>query len=165
MLSKKKKILIIVSFCLLLVITGVLNLVINNTVADDITHTTNNQTYSNFFDEYRTSRTSSRQEEMLILDGIISSAASDQATIDKAIEKRDALYAKIEMELVLEAAVKARGFDDCIVITSANDVNVVVKTANQLDPDQTRLIIDAIESSSDYVLDNVSIFEWNNLQL
>src|SRR5690554_2148556 len=120
MKTNKKKIIILVSLVVLLVATGVLNYFLNlraKPEEDDMTTPT-------FFMSYREDREATRAEEILYLDSIITSATSDEATIAAAQEKKLALIDIMEMELALEGLIKARGFEDCIVTISTENINV-----------------------------------------
>ncbi len=156
MLSKKKKIFIISGFCLLLAITGVLNIVLNNNIA---TSATNNEIVSagNFFTTYRTDRTDTRNQEILYLDAIISSSSASAESKTAAEAKKSEMVALMETELVLEGLIKAKGFEDVIVSTSASNINCIVKSA-ELSEAEVAQIVDVIKGQTDYDIDNIKIF-------
>lgn len=153
MLSKKKKIIIISVFCLLLAVTGALNIVLNNSIlnADDQTVTT-----ATFFSTYRTDRTDTRNQEILYLDAIISSSSASTEAKTAAETKKQEIVALMEQELVLEGLIKAKGFDDVIVSTSTGTLNVIVKSA-ELTSAEVAQIVDIVRSQTSYALDNIKI--------
>ena len=156
MLSKKKKIFIISGFCLLLILTGVLNIILNNKI---VTNTNGGETVTtgNFFSTYRTDRTDTRNEEILYLDAIISSSSASAESKSAAEAKKAELIALMETELALEGLIKAKGFEDVVISTSATNINVIVKSA-ELQEAEVAQICDIIEGQTDYTLDNIKIF-------
>lgn len=155
MLSKKKKIFIVAGFCLLLALTGVLNLVINNSISDEAINT-NTTTTTNFFQSYRDDRVDARNEEMLYLDAIIASSSSSAEAKQSAETKKSEILATMETELTLEGLIKAKGFDDVIVSTAASSINVIVKSA-ELKSTEVAQIVDVIQNQTDYTIDNIKI--------
>jgi len=100
--------------------------------------TSNNAvTAANYFTQYRTERTSSRNEQILQLDAIIASSDSSAETLDEALDMKLKLTALMEQELLLENLIKARGYEDAVVtigLTSGN-INVIVKDADFVQDD------------------------------
>ncbi len=155
MLTKKKKVFIIAGFCLLLVLTGVLNIVLNNRIAVDAGGS--NIVAGNFFSTYRTDRTSTRDDQILYLDAIIASASSSVESKSAAESKKADLIDLMSQELALEGLIKAKGFEDVVVSTSASNINVIVKSA-ELAEAEVAQIVDIILSQTDYGFDNIKIF-------
>ncbi len=155
-LSKKKKVFIIAGFCLLLVLTGVLNIVLNNKIATDA-NSNNTVTTGNFFSTYRTDRTNTRNEEILYLDAIIASSSASAESKSAAETKKAELIALMDTELALEGLIKAKGFEDVVVSTSTSNINVIVKSA-ELNEAEVAQIVDVIQGQTDYTLDNIKIF-------
>lgn len=155
-LTKRKKIFIIAGFCLLLVGTGVLNLVLNNQITSEIESSVT-VTTSNFFSTYRSDRSTTRSEEILYLDAIIASASTSADSIAAAEAQRAELIALMELELSLEALIKAKGFEDVVVSTSSSNINVIVQSA-ELDDVEVAQIVEIIVTQTDYAASNVKIF-------
>ncbi len=153
--SKKKRIFIISGFCLLLVVTGVLNIVLNNRIATEANNST--VTAGNFFSTYRTDRTDTRNEEILYLDAIIASSSASAESKTAAEAKKSELIALMETELALEGLIKAKGFEDVVVSTSASNINIIVKSA-ELRESEVAQIVDIVESQTEFGLDNIKIF-------
>lgn len=154
MLSKKKKFFIIGGFCLLLAVTGALNIILNNKIVKS--NAGEAITTGNFFVTYRSDRQETRNQEVLYLDAIISSASSSADAKLAAETKRKEILALMEKELVLEGLIKAKGFDDVIVSTSNANINVIVKSAAMSD-DEVAQIVDIIKGQTNYSLDNIKI--------
>ena len=126
MTGKKKKIIILTGMVALLVLTGVLNIVLNNT-ADNAANVNGDNTYVDFFTSYRDYRTESREQSLLYYDEII---ASETASADAKAEAEAAklkLTEKMETELVLEGLIRSLGFEDAIVTSTTENLNVIVK--------------------------------------
>lgn len=126
MTGKKKKIIILTGMVALLVLTGVLNIVLNNTT-DNAANVNGDNTYVDFFTSYRDYRTESREQSLLYYDEII---ASETASADAKAEAEAAkleLTEKMETELVLEGLIRSLGFEDAIVTSTTENLNVIVK--------------------------------------
>jgi len=153
MLTKKKRVIIISAFCLLLAITGALNIILNNNILkanDDAVNT------ANFFVTYRADRIDTRNQQMLYLDAIIASSTASSEAKANAEAKKDKIVDLIGQELLLEGLIVAKGFDDVIVSTSTSNINVIVKSA-ELTEAEVAQIVDVIKSQTDYVIDNIKI--------
>lgn len=125
-MSKKKKIVLLSAMVVLLVVSGVLNFVLtDSTVLDNYD---GNQTLS-VFAEYRESRVSTRDEEILILDSIISDPNSSDEARANAEELKLQICKNMETELVLETQIKSKGFEDAIVTISSSSISVAVDKA------------------------------------
>ncbi|HHW89753.1 MAG TPA: SpoIIIAH-like family protein [Clostridiales bacterium] len=123
MLSKKKKIFILAGMLVLLIITGVLNVVLNQTTKhNDPTPVA----AGNFFDTFRSDRLETRSQTIVYLDAIINSPASSQEDISAAQAEKLKIATAMEQELVIEGLIKAQGFEDCVVTTGAK-INVIVQ--------------------------------------
>ena len=62
----------------------------------------------------------------------------------------------MEMELVTEGLIKAKGFDDVIVTSSSSCINVIVKSAN-LTSGEVAQIVSIVQEQSNASLDNIKI--------
>lgn len=155
MLSKKKKIIIVSCFTVLLLGAGVLNLVLNKTLFADSSKNTV-VTNANFFSTYRTDRTDTRNQEILYLDAIIASNNTSAEAKKTAEQKRQELVGLMETELALEGLIKAKGFNDAVISSSTSAINVIVKSA-ELSADEVAQIVDIIETQTSYTIDNIKI--------
>lgn len=156
MLTKKKKIFILVGMVVLLAITGYLNFKLNN--AGSKTETANTSTVSaSFFVTYRTERTSARESELAILNEIISNTTTTPTERSAAVASKQDLVAKIERELILEGLVKAKGFEDAVVTIGSSYYNVIVKNASELTSDEAAQILSVITTETGCLATNVKI--------
>lgn len=153
-MSKKKKIIILATMFVLLVVTGYLNIVLNG----NATTTTNSENVvtGNFFTTYRSDRQSTRDQEIAYYDAIIASATSSADAKSTAEEKKQALVATMEMELVTEGLIKAKGFEDVIVTNSNSCINVIVKSA-ELTSAEVAQIVSIVQEQSNIGLENIKI--------
>ena len=154
MLKKRTKIFILVAMVLLLGVTGYLNVALNNNAT---TQTSSSAvTTANYFDTYRTDRQSTRDQELLYYDSIITSTNSSAEAIANAEAKKLEIVNGMEAELVMEGLIKAKGFEDVIVTNSASNVNVIVKCAN-LESSQVAQIVQIVKEQTSKSIDNIKI--------
>lgn len=151
-MKKRTKIIILSAMILLLGVTAYLNIVLNSSInnSDPVTET------ANYFQTYRSDRESMRDQEMLYYDSIIASDTSTEEAIANAEEARLSLVAQMEKELVVEGLIKAKGFEDCVITISDNNVNAVVKAAS-LTSDQVAQIVSVIQTELQTNIANIKI--------
>ncbi len=152
-MSKKKRILIVTGFCLLLAFTGVLNVVLNNNA-----QTTNTEvvTTANFFASYRTDRQSTYDQEMLYLDAIINSTSSSAEAKLNAEAEQTKIIANMKLQTNLEGLIKSKGFTDVVVSANTSNLSVIVQSASLTDVEVAN-IVEVVTTSSDYTIDNIKI--------
>jgi len=159
MLTKKKKIIVLVGMLGLLVVTGVVNVVLNNRVGGPGDHVHGGQ-HAGFFAEYRANRTSIRQQTFLELDAIIANANISEQVRSDAEVTRLTLVQNMEMELILEGLIRAMGFDDVVVSSNNQNINVIVRTPegeSNIESFQAAQILDIIVRETDRTAQNVRI--------
>ena len=154
MLSKKKKIIILSVMAVLLVVSGYLNIALNNSVENVSTNITNSQ--ASFFSTYRTDRLNTRNQEIMYLDAIINSDTSTEEAKNTAEDKKVALVQTMELELVIEGLIKAKGFEDVVVTNTTSNVNVIVKST-QLTAGEVSQIVSVVEEQTGKSIDNIKI--------
>ncbi len=154
-MKKKTKVFILVGMVLLLGVTGYLNLALNNKVKQTSTTTV---TTANYFVTYREDRQSTRDQELLYYDAIITSESSTAEAIKNAETKKLSLVAQMESELVIEGLIKAKGFSDCIVTNIDPNVKIVVK-CNQatLTANEVAQIVSIVKEQTKADIDNIQI--------
>ena len=136
MLSKKKKVFVLVSMVVLLVVTGYLNIALNKTDGElPVTTTT-----ANFFSTSRADKISSRNYQLEIYDSIIATS-TDQVEVENAKAERNKIAAKIETENMLETMIAATGYEDVIVTSVDAGYNVFVKSAVGINSDEVAKIL------------------------
>lgn len=154
MLSKKKRIIILCGMLVLLVVTGVLNIVLNQ--SSIATGSGDAMQSSSFFQTYRSDRVATREQTILYLDAIIANSASDADAVKKAQDDKLELTKNMELELVLEGLIKALGYDDAVVTNSTENVNVIIK-ATSITAEQAAQILEVIVTETDKKANNVRI--------
>ena len=129
MMTKKKKILVLCGMFVLLVATAVLNFLITQQQSPAADDGQDVLASANFFTQFRSVRTSNRNEEVLYLDSIIETTAAEfEEARQTAMDEKLALVANMELELTLEGLIKAKGFEDVVVSAKAHDVMTTVRT-------------------------------------
>lgn len=151
-MKKRTKIIIITAMVLLLGVTGYLNIMLNNSISNN----NNTTTTSSYFQTYRADRESTRDQEMLYYDAIISSESSSEEAIKNAENAKLELINQMEQELVVEGLIKSKGFEDCVVTITDSNVNAVVK-ATELTSAEVAQIVDIIQSQLSTSIENIKI--------
>ena len=160
----KKKIIVLVSLVVLLAGVACLNYFLTVKGIGNKSTTTNASTTASdadatFFATYRTDRESTRTQEKLYLESIMTSATADEATIADANKSYLTLASAMETETTLEGLIKAYGFEDCIVTISSGNVNVVVKDT-ELTVEEAAQILSIIVSETEYAAADVVIIPY-----
>lgn len=138
MTGKKSKIIVLAGMIALLVLTGVLNIVINKKAQSVSTDTTAS---SDFFVTYRADRLATRNQSMLDLDEIIKTGS--EAAVKNAEAEKLALTSTMDNELKLEGLIKAVGFEDAVVISTSENVSVILKSG-ELTSDQVAKVLQIV---------------------
>ena len=126
MFSKKKKIIILSVMVALLVLTGYLNIALNNNVTETVKTGGN---IMSFYDSYRLDRQTSRETAILYYDSIIADSASSSEAKTLAEQSRFKLIQAMEAELLIEGLIKAAGFKDVVLTTTSDNIMVVLKAS------------------------------------
>ena len=124
-MSKGKKIALIVSMVVVLVVAAVLNvtLLATNNKGDK----QGNDVQVSFFQTSRLDRQTTRDYEIAELNEIINMEGDEYAEARKnAIAKKQQIVDAMETELLLETLLKAQGYDDVLVTVNANSDKVSV---------------------------------------
>ncbi len=153
-MSKKKKIIILSVMMCLLIVTGVLNIVLNNNLTSSPASTT--VTTGNFFVTYRADRQTTRDQELLYYDAILKSETVSADAKNLAESKKLSLITSMETELVTEGLIKAQGFEDCVVTSSASCVNVIIKSG-ELTSSEVKKIVAIVKEQTGAKIDNIKI--------
>ena len=122
-MSKTKKIIIMSGLVLLLAVTAVFNFVLAGTVAQP---EADGVTAANYFTAYRTERNTSRNEEILQLDSIITSSEAGSEVYEEAMALKLQIVGMMERELLLETYIKSVGYSDAVVSIGIDSDNVNV---------------------------------------
>ncbi len=154
-MSKKKKIIILSVMIALLLITGYVNVALNNTISNGATASTS-ATYANFYTSYRAEREATRAREIQFYDSIIQSSSSSEEAKKEAESNKLALIQQMEKELVTEGIIRGKGYADAVITTSASYVNVFVKVA-EITPGEAAQIAAVVSSQLNIDCENIFI--------
>lgn len=154
-MSKKKKIVILSCMIVLLAVTAVFNFVLSGSSVNV------DSTSAAYFTEYRSQRSSSRNEQILQLDKIIAESGDDLAVKEDALNQKLQLTAITEKELKLETLIKAYGYEEVVVTMniSSPNVSVIVKDA-EFDQNDAVKIFNLLVTESNVDAENVSIIPY-----
>ncbi|MCI8434873.1 MAG: SpoIIIAH-like family protein [Clostridia bacterium] len=147
MLSKKKKIFVLIGMVALLGAAACLNIFLNRNT-DKQPADGSNVTYGSFFETYRADRQSTRDQTMLYYDAIIANEASSAEAIANAEAAKLALAKNMEVELVIEGLIKSLGFEDVVVTNTTENINVIVKS-DELTKAEATQILEIITTETD----------------
>ena len=153
-LGKKGKFFALAGMILLLVVTGYLNVYVNN--KSNQTIQTSTITVSNFFETYRSDRTTMREQTVMYLDSVINSELSSAETIAQAQESKMEIVNSIETELKLESVIKALGFEDVVVSSSNENYNIILKSTT-LNDEEVAKVLEVVTQQTGTEASNVII--------
>ena len=156
-MTKTKKVIILVSMAVVLVVAAVLNV----TLLKDGTNTgaSNGDTVASFFETSRADRLATRNYEIEQLNSIIDLEGEEHAEARQtALMQKSAIVTAMETELLLETLLKAQGFEDVLVSVSASTDNVnVIVDSDQLNREDTAKIYNIITTETAITPDYVKI--------
>lgn len=160
--SNAKKALVLCCMVGLLVVTGVLNFVLNSQIKNS-TDVGNNAGDGNavetFFNSHRSNRETARAEEFSYLEAIIKSDSASETVKASAEQKQVELLEFIEKELVLESIIKAKGFEDAVVTMSTNNLNVIINK-EELTAQDVAQIVGAMLSETNYNRNQIYVMSY-----
>ena len=154
-MSKGKKIALIVSMALLLVVAAVLNVTLlagNKNGNERVTPT-------GFFATGRSDRQSTRNYEIAELNSILQMEGDEYADARKnALQQKQNIIDAMETELLLETLLRAQGFDDVLVTVNASSDNVsVIVDKDELTREDTVRIYNIIATEAKVAPEYVKI--------
>ena len=155
-MTKKRKIVILSCMIALLAVTAVFNFILTTETIND--GDTTIVSSANYFSQYRTERLTTRNEELLQLDSIITTASEGSTERNQALSMKIELTEITEQELLLENLIKAYGFEDAVVVIGlqSDNVNVIAKS-EQLTTDDAILIYTIVSEEIGVSPENVKI--------
>ena len=125
-MSNGKKIALMSTLVLLLAVKAIFNFVLAGTQAADV----DADVEANYFTTYRADRNSTRSEEFVQLDSVISASEVGSEEYDAAVARKQELVEMMEDELVMESIIKTMGFSDAAVaIGDGENINVFVNSS------------------------------------
>lgn len=157
MLTKKKKVIVLVSMLVLLVVTGFLNIMFNSSTEDVSTQLDNlNYSSASFFATCRTDRNNTRNESLEYYKEILNSDASSQEAKQEAQAQINALAESMTFEVNMEGLIKAKGFSEALVNYSSTYINVIIQSS-ELTELEVAKIVEIIQSQVDRDIDYIKI--------
>lgn len=147
MLSKKKKIFVLIGMVALLGAAACLNIFLNRST-DRAADGSNVTSTASFFETYRVDRQATRDQTMLYYDAIISNEASSAEAVSNAEAAKLDLARNMEVELVIEGLIKSLGFEDVVVTNTTENVNIIVKAA-ELNEAEAAQILDIVVTETE----------------
>lgn len=153
MLTRKKKIFILAGMVVLLVVTGYVNVLLNNAAVPGDGGTVQ---AGNFFSTYRADRKTTRDQSVLYLEGIVASEASSAEAKEAANMQIIELTRISTLENALETLIMAKGFEDCIVTASTANINVIIKKAEITETEMAQ-ILSIVVNEAGVIAKNVKI--------
>ncbi len=157
--ANRKKIIVVCTMVALLIGTGCLNYFLNVKTSGNNNDDVVQEQEQSFFETYRTDRESTRNQEIAYLDEIIASASSTETAIIDAESQKLNITSSMETELVLEGLIKAKGFEDCIVTMSTENVNIVVMDED-LTLEEAAQILNIVETETTFTAPDVVIIPY-----
>ena len=156
-MSRKKKIVILSIMIGLLMITGYVNVALNNSLSSKpTTETSATTTTQSFYTTYKAERESTRQQELQFYEAIIASATSSADAKVEAEKNKLQIINQMEKELIVEGIIVGKGFDDAIVTQSEANVNVFVKSP-ELNSSEVVMITDVVREQLGVDIDKIII--------
>lgn len=138
---------------LLLAVTAVFNFVLAGRDAAEV----DANVQADYFTTYRADRNSTRSEEFVQLDSVISAYAEGSEEHTQALARKQELVEIMEDELVMESIIKTMGFSDAAVaIGNSDNINIFVNS-NELTSDMVTKIFYALEVEHDIRDGNIII--------
>lgn len=152
MLTKKKKIFIMVGMIALLLVTGGLNLFLSREERDV---PTSSYESASFLTSYRASKLETRNTMMSYYSSIIESSTDSEQIIETNALISE-LAGRMEKETILEGMIMASGYEDCVVTNSDGSYSVMVKS-DGLNSDDVAKILGILVKETGVSATNVKI--------
>lgn len=114
------------------------------------------QQEEDYFKSARNDRQKALTEAQELTEETLKSADISDAEREKALESTNAFAQRIEKANNIETVLKAKGFQEVVVIIGESDVNVIVKS-DGITTTQTLQIQDVVTSQTDIALSNIKI--------
>ncbi len=126
-MSNTKKIALMSTLVLLLAVTAIFNFVLAGTKSQSVQSGASVQ--ANYFTTFRAERNTTRSEEFVQLDSVISAYEVGSEEYTAAVARKQELVELMEDELVMETIIKALGFSDAAVAIGDNEnINVFINS-------------------------------------
>ena len=155
-MTKKKKIIVLSCMIALLAVTAIFNFIFSTESIDGNTEPVSSS--ASYFSQYRTERLTTRNEELLQLDAIISQAQVNSTEYNDALAMKTSLTLNTEKEMLLENLIRAYGFEDAVVMIGLESENVnVIAKSSELTTDDAIKIYTIVSEEINVTPENVKI--------
>ena len=114
-------------------------------------------TVDGYFSATQVSRQRARDEALEVLQSVVESADSDEATKTSALMEISALADAMEAEANIETLVLAKGFAQCVAVINGESCSVVVSNEGELQPAQISQINEIVYEQAGIQPVNVKI--------
>lgn len=114
------------------------------------------ETKENYFESVRKDRETALNKAQEITEETLKSANISDSEREEALKNVNQIASRIEKANNIETLLKAKGFNEVVVVIGDSDVNVVVKSEG-ITTTQTLQIQDIIVSQTDIALENIKI--------
>lgn len=123
---------------------------------DEVEDVSTTSAKGSFFANYRIERENTRKKEIEVIREIVDNPNSDAEMKKEAQAQLLEIADNMEKELLIEGLIKAKGFEDTIVMMSKNSVNVIVNRS-ELKPEEVAQILDIVKRESGKSADSIKI--------
>jgi len=145
MFSKRNKVIVLSAMMVLLVATGILNVVLNNRVVD--MGAGQQITTADYFVTYRADRLNMRNQQIAYYDAIINNPNVTTAQRDLALSEKNNIIRLMDVKNAAEGLIRAIGFSDAVVSTSNGEsFTVVLQTSNILTSAEIAQIVTVMQT-------------------
>ena len=148
---------ILAGMFVLLIVTGYLNWALNNNTPE--VGAGGGQQQQHVFVMFRQTRQSERASTLAILENIAFNENYSAAARANAEQQKLELLAAISFETSAEGLILARGFEDVVVSKNGQNINVLVRNAENLTREQVtqiRLILNSVANTT-IDIDNIFV--------
>lgn len=109
-----------------------------------------------YFATARKDRQKSLDEAQQLVEETLKSANATDREREDALDTVNKITARVEKANNIETVLKAKGFDDAVIVIGDTDINVIVKS-DGITTAQTIQIQDVVTSQTDVALNNIKI--------
>lgn len=125
-------------------------------MTESVVSATETAAEATYFSEARADRKKAREDALALLEEAAADTNADAETKAAVAKSLADIADRTEKEAAVEALIKAKGFEEAVVIIGDNDVNVIVQ-ADELLQSQILQIQDAVRSEIEISLENIKI--------
>ena len=158
-LGKRRKVMILAGMFVLLVVTGYLNWMLNSNNTTEVQGGAGGGQQQHIFTMFRQTRQSERASQLAILESMTTNQSLSAQARQSAEQQKLELLAAISFETAAEGLIVAQGFADAVVSKNGGNINVLVRTPENLTAvqvTQIRLILNSV-ANANIDIDNIFV--------